>query len=81
MSALCGFPATLFDLFLESNVMIVANFENLETHLLCLIAPLHDSHWHICAAVCCPFIYLKYLMRYEPSNCFISAEVPSRVNC
>ena len=27
MSALCGFPAALFDLFLESNVMIVADFE------------------------------------------------------
>ncbi len=27
MSAECGFPSTLFDLFLESNVMIVANFE------------------------------------------------------
>lgn len=27
MSAVCGFPSTLFDLFLESNVMIVANFE------------------------------------------------------
>lgn len=27
MSALCGFPSTVFDLFLESNVMIVANFE------------------------------------------------------
>lgn len=27
MSALCGFPSAVFDLFLESNVMIVANFE------------------------------------------------------
>ncbi len=27
MSALCGLPSTFFDLFLESNVMIVANFE------------------------------------------------------
>lgn len=27
MSAVCGLPSTLFDLFLESNVMIVANFE------------------------------------------------------
>lgn len=32
MSAACGFPSTHFDLFLESNVMIVADFENLETH-------------------------------------------------
>lgn len=27
MSAACGFPSARFDLFLESNVMIVADFE------------------------------------------------------
>lgn len=43
------------DLFLESNVMIVADFENLEMHLLSLIAELllHGSKWHV-RAFCLP---------------------------
>lgn len=60
MSAACGFPSTRFDLFLESNVMIVADFENLETHFalsncgLLLCTALSGTFG---AFVCCTFVY------------------------
>lgn len=62
MSAVCGFPSTLFDLFLESNVMIVANFE-IWKHTCCVAqcrAPLHGSPWHISAAAFCSFLHCRY---------------------
>ena len=62
MSAACGFPSTLFDLFLESNVMIVANFE-IWKHTRCR-APLHDFLWHISAAASCCFEHRVVVIRF-----------------
>lgn len=47
MSAACGFPSTVFDLFLESNVMIVADFEIWKHTCYVASSPLHGSHWYI----------------------------------
>lgn len=59
MSAVCGFPSTLFDLFLESNVMIVADFE-IWKHT-CYVS-LQSSFARVSLALlsCCLLLYYLY---------------------
>lgn len=58
MSAVCGFPTTFFDLFLESNVMIVAHFE-IWKHSCCVSLQSCFARLSLAlqAALCCCFIY------------------------
>lgn len=81
MSALCGFPSTLFDLFLESNVMIVANFE-IWKHTCCVAqstAPLHGSCWHVSAAAFCCFRHFKYWTVFDLRRCLGSGSKVKRL--
>lgn len=84
--AVCGFPSTLFDLFLESNVMIVANFE-IWKHTCCVSLPSS-----LCTVLTGTFKLLFYSFEildsfdeilYEPLTelCLISSEVPGGFHC
>lgn len=61
MSAACGLPSALFDLFLESNVMIVANFEiwkqTCNVWSQSSVARILEARLHCCLVF---FIYLNY---------------------